>query len=507
MTMVHKIFIFLCLCFSFWNSSFAIENTQELTREVIFQYIWKNILTSTPKSYKYIHLEFLDVQKENINYETLQKFVYYDLIENKRLKINLKLSLNSYVFFSIIEKQIGYDFVNESNIWLLKSKNTTYWDLILVHSILQTLVINKSQSLEQIFWDTEKIKIFQDVYNTLLTEHYESINIDKNKLIYSVIEWLAKWSQDKFTTYFPPTENKNFQESLSWEFEGIWAYVDMEIPWELKIIAPLKWSPSEKIWIKSGDIIYKINDIQITKNMTLTEAVSMIKWPAGTKVILEISRWGEKLKFEVIREKIIMNDVEYKILNNSFFYIQMNIFWDKIFNQTNEAIQELKKHTEIKKIIIDLRNNPGWYLDQAVNILSLFIEKWLSVARVKYKSWDISYTSFGYDGISLDEYEVYILANSWTASASEILIWTLKDYFPKITLIWEKTYGKWSVQTIKTYSDGSSFKYTIAKWYTGKTSTWIDTIWIFPDIKIDQNIEKFKSWIDTQLDYILNIWK
>jgi carboxyl-terminal processing protease len=180
------------------------------------------------------------------------------------------------------------------------------------------------------------------------------------------------------------------------------------------------------------------------------------------------------------------------------------MFWDKVFYQTSSAIDELKKHDKIKKIIIDLRNNPGWYLDQAVNILSLFIPKSNPVAVVKYKNWDLVYDSYWYDKIDLWKYEVYILANSWTASASEILIWSLKDYFPNIKIIWENTYWKWSVQTIKYYNDGSSLKYTVAKWYTWKTNTWIDWVWISPDIKVDLDIEKFKSWIDTQLNYILN---
>lgn len=504
---MKKIFLILILSISFIFNLAQADNTYkivELNRGSIFKYFSQTILKNTPKSFKYINLNFSDIKNDNPNYQDIQRLVWWDLIENKKIKLNLNSKLSAYVFYSLLEKQTGYDFVNQSNYKNLKLKNTTNLDLIFVNWILNSLKQKDNKSLLKVFWDSKKIEIFQDVYNTILSDHYDSLKINKDDLIYSSIAWLAKWSGDKFTTYFPPIESKNFEESLAWEFEWIWAYVDMENPWELKIISPIAWSPSEKVWIKWGDIIKKINWIEVTKTMTLKQAVNMIKWPAWTKVILDILRWEEKLSFEVTREKIIINDVEYKVLNDNFFYIQIRMFWDKVFNQTSQAIDELKKHDKIKKIIIDLRNNPGWYLDSAVNILSLFIPKSSPVVIVKYKNWDLTYNSYWYNKINLGEYEVYILANSWTASASEILIWSLKDYFPNIKIIWENTYWKWSVQTIKYYDDGSSLKYTIAKWYTWKTTTWIDGIWITPDVKLGLDLEKFKSWVDNQLDYILN---
>ena len=499
------IYILLSICI-FYTPWFAFESENEITRETIFQNFSQNILLDTPKSYQYIQLNFVDLQKNDTMYPIVQKLVYRELIWNKKSKINLKSPLNSLYFYTILEKKTGYDFVNNENIQILKSKNTTYGDLVFSQEIIKWLK-KENVELAKVFWD-EKWKIFQDVYFTLLKNHYDSSQIDKDKLIYSSIEWLAKWVGDKFTTYFPPSESKNFQESLAWEFEWIWAYVDFETPWELRIIAPLPWSPSEKIWIHAWDIIRKINGVLVTKKMTIQEVVSMIKWPSGTKVILEVQRWEEKLQFEVIRQKIIINDVDYKIIENTFFYIQMKIFWDKIFTQTKDALVELQKHKEIKKIIIDLRNNPGGYLEKAIDILSLFVKKWLPITVVKYKDSNISYDSYGYNTISLDKYEVYILTNAGTASASEIVIWTLKDYFPKIQIIWEKTYGKWSVQTIKPYSDGSSIKYTIAKWYTWKSITGIDGVWISPDILVKWDLPKEKSWSgDIQLDYIIHNFK
>lgn len=512
--MIKKIIFILILniCL-FLNISFANNNIfeinikvnkeTELERKVIFKYLSQKILNNIPKSYKYINLNFTDLKKDDESYEHIQKIVRSDLIENKKIKLNLKSKLNSYYFYSLLEKQTWYDFVNAKNYEKLKSKNVTDADLIFVNSILENIK-GTNKSLLNIFENYEKFKIFEDVYNTIISDHYDKDKINKNDLIYSSISWLAEWSWDKFTTYFPPVESNNFEENLSWEFEWIWAYIDMENHWEVKIISPIVWSPSERAWIKWWDIIKKVNWTEITKTMTLKQVVNMIKWPAWTKVILEIQRWREKLIFEVIREKIVLNDVEYKIIDWNYFYIQIKMFWDKVFDQILSSINELKKHSNINNIIIDLRNNSWWYLDKVVNILSLFIQKWEPVVVVKYKDNTFVYNSYWYNKLNLWDYKIYILVNSWTASASEILAWSLKDYFPDIKIIWENTYWKWSVQTLKYYIDWSSLKYTIAKWYTWKNIIWIDWVWISPDIKVDLDIEKFKSWIDTQLNFILN---
>lgn len=497
--MKTKLLLVVFFLFSFFIPS-AFAEQLELSRDIVFKFISKEVLTTVPKSSQYIQLNFVDISKNDKNYAYIQKIVYADLIENKKSKLLLKEKLNAYVFYSLLEKTVDFDFVHDKNTKSLKTRNVYNTDLVYVDWVLKKLQ-NKVQ-IESVL-DEEKAQIFLDVYETLLQDHYNSAQIKKEDLMYGSIEWLALWAQDKFTTYFPPTESKWFQEGLNGEFEWIGAHVEMLKPGELKIISPLSGSPAEKAGLKWGDIIIKVGEIEITKSMTANEIISLIKWKAGTIIKIKVLRSGEKLDFDVTRAKIVINDVEYKVLNGNIFYIQMKMFWEKVFTQTSEAISQLKKEPNIKKVIIDLRNNPWGYLDQAVDVLSMFTPKWSPVAVVKYKNWETIYKSYWYDTIDLSEYEVYILANSGTASASEILIWTLKDYFPNIKIIWEKTYGKWSVQTMKPYADGSLLKYTIAKWYTGKTQTGIDGVWISPDEEVQFDIEKFRTGVDTQLDYIV----
>ncbi len=153
-----------------------------------------------------------------------------------------------------------------------------------------------------------------------------------------------------------------------------------------------------------------------------------------------------------------------------------------------------------------MRNNWGGYLDEVVTMLWYVIPKWEPVAVVKYVKDEWSYISKWQNLLDLNNYDVVFLQNSGTASASEIMIWTIKDYFPNVKIIWEKSYWKGSVQNIKEFFDGSSLKYTTAKWFTWKTKTWIDWVWIEPTEKVELDEQKLKDFkIDTQMDRALNI--
>lgn len=480
---------------------------REVSRAEIFSYISNYLLSDIPKSYKYIDLKYTDVKLWTKLYENLQKLVYVDAISNNNIKINSEKKVSSYDFYKLIAKVIWIDLVSDDNTNTLKNRNTNVNDFLVVNSIMENYKDDSQTDWNNQYSreENEKFQMLFNVYSTILNNHYDSWKLDKDKMIYSAIEWLAEWTWDKYTTFFPPVEARDFDESLSWEFEWIWAYVELEKPWQLKIISPVSWYPAEAAWLKWWDIVIKVNWKEIDEKLDANWIVSLIKWPAWTTVNLTILRWDETFDVEVTRAKITLHDVEYKVLNWDTFYIQIRMFWDKVFDEFQTALTELKKTSWIRKVVIDLRNNPGWYLDQVTKMMSLFLDKWLTTAVVKYRVWEEKYTSDWYNLINLWNYDLYVLWNSWTASASEIMIWTMKDYFPNMQIVWEQTYWKWSVQTITYYDDWSSFKYTIARWYTWKTQNWIDWVWIKPDVKIELDQEWFKNWKDNQLDYIL--WK
>lgn len=493
---------FLCLFPSLSQADTNSElSTTPVTQQEAYIFLGTEFAWNIPLSYRYIDIYFQGVRKETSLYNSLQKLVYIWAISNKNIKIAPKKPMNALLFYSIVDQIKGSSLVSKENKSELLKTDLVVEDLIqlkLWHHEYNATSSQNAFSLWDI--DQEKLQILLDVYRTLLNDHLKSEDLIWEELWYASLEWMASGAQDQYTVFFPPQDSSDFIESLSGEFEGIWAYIDMEKPWVLKIISPISGSPAEASGLKWWDQIISINGKDITKDMTSLQAASLIKWPAGTSVELWILRGENTMQISVIRQKIIIKDVEYDQLQNGYFYIQIKSFWEKVEREFVETLKELEKSWR-KKLIIDLRNNPGWYLDQVTNILSMLVPEWEPTAIIKYKHFEYIYPSSWPLMIDLSNYEVHILINSWTASASEIMAGTLKDYFPHISLVGETTYGKGSVQTLRDYSDGSSLKYTIAKWLTGKSRTQIDQVWIAPDIEIwlDENIRH-----DAQLDYIIN---
>ncbi len=509
---MKKLFILLIiiLSFSIQNYTYAIkinvvsqeqkeELNREITRKEAFLFFWDFFKDKMPESYKYIEVKYIDVEDKEL-YEALQKLIYLDLIKNIDRKIYPNRKINLYNFLKLSENILWWDFVKWWKKSELSKKYTKVSDFKKINSILNIEENNFEFWLEDDDVDLKKA-IFSNVYDTIINYHYNKETLDKWEMIDLAIEGLVNWVWDKFTTYFPPTESKNFYDSLNWEYEWIGAYVDMEEAWKMKIVSPVPDSPSEKAWLKWWDLVLKVDGKEITKNNSLQEVVSWIKWPAWTVVTLTIQRWKEIFDINITRWKIVIEDVEYKMLNKKIFYIKIKSFWENVVWDFKKALTELENHKRVKKIILDLRNNGWWYLWKVVNMLWYFVPKSQVVAVVKYPEDSKEYYSAGFDFIDFSKYELVILQNSWTASASEILIWTIKDYYPEATIIWEQSYWKGSVQSVKSYRDGSSLKFTVAKWFTWKTETWIDWIWITPDIMVEYDIEKYKKYgIDNQLE-------
>lgn len=476
------------------------ELDREVTRKEVFMFFWDFFTKELPESYKYIDVKFVDLWNDLELRDSLQKLIYLDLIRNSNTKINPSRKINLYTFLKLSENILSWDFINWSKKEDLLKELTTVSDFRLINSILD------EKEIEFDFWIDDKTLrskklIFSDVYDTILNHHYEKDNLDKEWIIDSAIEWLVDWVDDKYTTYFPPTESKDFYDSLNWEYEWIWSYVDMEEPWMMRIVSPISDSPAEKAWLKWWDLILKVNGIEVTKENSLKEVVSWIKWKAWTIVKLTIKRWEKVFDVDVTRWKIIITDIEYKLLSKNIFYLDIKSFWDSVSDEFKDALNELNKNKKVKKIIIDLRNNGWGYLWEVVNMLWYFVPAWKPVAVVRYPDDSKVYYSKWIELVDFSKYEIVILENSWTASASEILIWTLKDYYPDITIIWEKSFWKGSVQSMKSYVDWSSLKFTVAKWFSWLTETWIDWIWITPDIELEFDLEKYKKFeIDNQLE-------
>jgi len=484
----------------------TIKSSSSLTMDYVFVKLTSHLQAKDVLNYKKINLKITGANPWTPFYRSIQKMVKVWALPNSSYYLNANKELSAYTYYRLAEKIYDINLIQASQISTLKNRLVNQKDITSLNKIFsvkeekpQISELSQEKSTSELL--ELKKEIFIDVQKTLLESHYDKNELDEIKLIEAATIGLTKWTDDRFTTYFPPTENKTFMETLEWKFEWIWSYVEMQEPWILRIVTPIAGSPSEKAWLKWGDQITHADGKEITVNTSIWEAISWVKWPKWTAVVLTILRWSQVLEISVIRDTIIIKNVEHKSLNSSTYYIKLVSFGDGISSEFEDALAWLKKQKLTNKLIIDLRNNPGWYLYEVSDMLSHFVPKNEKTVVVKYLEWNKNYYSKWYDWIDFNKYDIIILQNSWSASAAEIMAWTIKDYIPDATIIWTQSYGKWSVQAIKPYPDGSSLKYTIAKWFTWKYVRWIDGIWIPVDIELEFDFDEFKkSKKDNQLE-------
>lgn len=480
-------------------------HTTTVDREEVFNFYAKLFRDYTYSSYKYIALEYKDVEKWTKLYDSLQVLVFFWMLENKPANIFPEKNINAYSFYALSEKILGIEILEKNDYKRLSKRDASINDMIYIRNKFEeetkTLKnISGNKQLEQ------KKAIFEDVYNTLSTQHYDKDNNSKEKLLENAIIWLTQWTDDKHTTYFPPVETQDFKENLNGEFEWIGAYVEMQEPGVFKIISPIKGSPAYQAWVKGGDRVTHVDGKEITKNNSSDEVVSWIKGEKWTQVILTIQRDWKTFDLSVTRDQIIIKDLEYELISSNIFYINIKNFWKNVSKEYIEALEFLKKQKNVTKVIIDVRNNGWGYLDQVSSMLSYMVPEWEPTAIIKYLNGDSILKSRGQEIVDFNDYKIVLLQNSWTASASEILVWTIKDYYPDSITIWEQSYWKGSVQQMKEYWDGSLLKYTVARWYTGWEERWIDGVWLTPDIFVEIDMDQYRKYnIDNQYNKAINV--
>lgn len=343
-------------------------------------------------------------------------------------------------------------------------------------------------------------KLFWQAWDKISKFHISGEKISSENRIYGAISGMIASMGDPYSQFFSPEDGKKFEEDVQGHFGGIGAEIGIRKD-QLTVISPLKNSPASQAGLKPGDKIIEINK-EASYGLTIDQAVSMIRGPIGSTVNLLIFRddWDKPKEFSIKRNTIVVPTVELELKNN---IAHLSIF---SFNQNTLSLTETEINNALsqgaKGIILDLRNNPGGYLDVAVDLAGAFLEKGDIIVKEESRIKEESRVYKASKNGELKDFPVVILVNGGSASASEILAGALHDN-RSIKLIGEKTYGKGTVQTLEDLIDGSKLKITIAHWVlpSGKI---LEGDGIAPDIEVGESEDPEK---DPQLDKAFEIIK
>ncbi len=331
------------------------------------------------------------------------------------------------------------------------------------------------------------------LYDTLRATYDGKLT--ETQILNGIKHGLASAPNDPYTEYFTPSEAKAFNNELNGiGLTGIGAELSENAKGDIIIMAPLNGSPAAAAGIKAKDIITSI-DNQTTAGMSINTAVSKIRGPKGSKVTLGILRGSKELTFTITRAEIAIPTATSKILKDNIGYLQISQFSSDTYGLVQQAVTKLQ-HAGVKKLIVDLRDNPGGEVTSAKNIASLWLPKGAIIEREKRGSQVIAtYRATGNN--PLKGMPTVVLVNSGSASAAEITALALHDNHAAI-IMGEQSFGKGVVQSVIPFSDGSEFKVTIAKWYS-PDGTNVNHKGITPDKLVPLNVAEAKVGIDTQL--------
>ena len=349
----------------------------------------------------------------------------------------------------------------------------------------------------------KKIDVFGEVLEKINKEYVDEIN--QSESMDSAINGLLQ-SLDPYSSYMSPEIFNEMQTETSGEFGGLGIEVSMEAG-VVKVISPIDDTPASKAGIKAGDYIVKINDDQV-QGKSLSEAVELMRGPVGSGIKLTVRRRGEKkaLTFNIIREVIVIKSVKADLLEKSIGYIRLTSFNENSGQQIKKEINKLEKNQNVNSYILDLRNNPGGLLSQAIKISDFFLDNG-EIVSTKSRKASENRKWFANKGDLTNGKTMIVLINYGSASASEIVAGALKDH-KRAILIGENSYGKGSVQSIIPLKNNGAIRLTVAKYYLPSGNS-ISEVGVYPDIEINEKDDDFKikTKTDNQLNYAIKLIK
>ena len=368
---------------------------------------------------------------------------------------------------------------------------------ILIFTFISTSVFSKNDLYE-------KIDLFGEVLENIKKEYVDDVN--QAEIMDSAINGVLQ-SLDPYSAYMSPELFKEMQTDTSGEFGGLGIEIGMEAG-VVKVISPIDDTPAERAGIKAGDYIVKIGNEQV-QGKSLMEAVKLMRGPVGTSIDLTVRRKNVKkpLEFKIIRKIIEVQSVSSKIISEekNIGYIRLKSFNENSDNQFLKSVKKFEKNFKIKGYVIDLRNNPGGLLTQAINITDFFLDDG-EIVSTKGRKISETRKFFARKGDEIKGKPIVVLINNGSASASEIFAGALKDH-KRAIILGENSYGKGSVQSIIPLRNGGGMRLTISKYYlpSGKS---ISEVGVTPDILVEEvgNDFKINSEKDNQLNYAIKLF-
>ena len=364
--------------------------------------------------------------------------------------------------------------------------------------LILTTNLSLSANEESIY---DKIDLFGEVLDKINKEYVEEVN--QSDAMDAAINGVLQ-SLDPYSAYMSPELFEEMQTETSGEFGGLGIEVGMEAG-VVKVISPIDNSPAEQAGVKAGDYIVKINGVQV-QGKTLTEAVELMRGPVGSPIEITIRRIGEKKSFvfEIIRKIIEVKSVKSELIDDKVGYIRLTSFNENSADQIKDIVKKFKKENNIDKYILDLRNNPGGLLSQAIRISDFFLDNGEIVAT-KGRQSNENRKWFAKKGDIINGETLLILINYGSASAAEIVAGALKDH-KRAVIVGENSYGKGSVQSIIPLKNKGAIRLTISKYYlpSGKS---ISGEGVTPDIVVEEDSDLFRinTETDNQLDFAVKL--
>jgi len=380
-------------------------------------------------------------------------------------------------------------------------KNKYFKYLLTIITIILLNISNKvySQNIDKLY---EKIDLFSEVLEKIQNEYVEEI--DQSEAMDSAINGLLQYL-DPYSGYMNPKIFKESKTETSGEFGGLGIEVSMESG-VVKVITPIDDTPAAKAGIKAGDYIVRIDGEQV-RGKTLMEAVNLMRGPVGAPIEITVRRKGlDKAKiFKITREIIEIKSVISKLVDDKVGYLRLSAFNDNSSNQLKKEISKIKKNKNLVGYILDLRNNPGGLLSQAIKVSDFFLDDG-EIVSTKGRKIRENRKFFAKKGDKINGKPLIVLINNGSASASEIVAGALQDH-KRAILLGETSYGKGSVQSIIPLKNRGAIKLTVSKYYlpSGKS---ISEVGIVPDIKVEEEGEEFliNTTTDNQLNYAIDLF-